>query len=129
MLINDPISAAGSEDVIPLFRWQGWSGRWYIASVANLSKFDCPAEGVFIVVRRDRSGERTPLLVGLADNVSDELFNDHGDALMRSIKAGANEVHVHLAAESRSLRGRIVEDIASGWNLSVSVPARPLVDA
>lgn len=131
MLINDHLSAAagGSADLLPMFRWQGWSGLWYVASIYDLSKFECPAKGVFIVVRHDLSGQRTPLFVGSADDVSDELYNDHGDVLMRAIKAGANEVHVHLASESRIARTRIVEDIAAGWNLPVSAPAHPLVDA
>jgi hypothetical protein len=130
MLINDHIAAAGgSDDVVPLFRWQGWSSRWYVASIYDLSRFECPEKGVFVVVRRDASGERTPLFVGSADNVSDELFKDHGDLLMRAIKEGANEVHVHLAAESRIARSRILEDIAAGWQLPVSTPAHPFVVA
>lgn len=131
MLINDHISAAagGFEDIVSLFRWQGWSGRWYVSSVYSLSRFECPEKGVFVVVRRDESGERTPLFVGAADNVSDELLSDHGTLLMRAIKAGANEVHVHLAATSRIERSRIVEDIAEGWQVPTSKPGHPLVDA
>ncbi len=45
---------------------------------------------------------------------------------MRAIKAGANEVHVHLAATSRIARARIVEDIAEGWQVPASAPGHPL---
>lgn len=120
MLINGYItaSAGGAAGAVPLFWWQGWSRHWYLTSVFDLVRFECPERGTFLVVRRESDMDRTPLMVGTANNVGEDLYSEHGDALMRAIKAGANEVHVHLAAENTYQREAAVADIARGWGMT-----------
>lgn len=124
MLINGYTSAAAgrSPRCVPLFWWQGWSSAWYVSSVFDLKHFDCPEPGTFLLVRREANGQRTPLLIGSAQNVSDDLYLHHGEALMRAIKAGATEIHVHLAADGADERETAMADIAHGWQM----PAHPL---
>lgn len=119
MLINDYItaSAGGSSGIVPLFWWQGWSGHWYLASVYSPLGFDCREAGTFVAARCDSSGKRFPLLVGTARNVSEELFSVYGEAFLRAVKAGANEIHVHLAAESDYQRDAAMNDIARAWQM------------
>lgn len=120
MLIDGFISAAagGSRREVPLFWWQGYSGRYHLTSIFNLKNFDCREPGAFILVRREPNGERTPLYIGVADSISDDIYADFGDELMRAIKAGANEVHVNFAAEGSWLRDAMVKDVAAGWSLN-----------
>jgi hypothetical protein len=125
MLIKDILSAAAGRSTkaaVPLFWWQGWSSRWYVTSVLDLEGFSCRDAGVFIVARQEADGQRTPLMVGTADNVSDELFKDYGEPLMRAIKAGAREVHVHLAATDPAQREAAMQDVAAGWSMPAIHP-------
>ncbi|MCF3936429.1 hypothetical protein L1787_23835 [Acuticoccus sp. M5D2P5] len=124
MLINDHTSAdaGNTPDFVPLFWWQGWSTRWYLTSVFNLKGFSCREAGLFVVVRREGDGQCTPLMVGMADSVSDDLYGQFGDALLRAIKAGATEVHVHLAEADTMKREAAMEDIAAGWQMPMMRP-------
>ncbi|WP_157961571.1 hypothetical protein [Acuticoccus kandeliae] len=124
MLINDYTSAAAGSlpGSVPLFWWQGWSTRWYLTSVFDLKGFSCQEAGLFVVVRRESDGQCTPMMVGLADNVSDDLYGQFGDALLRAIKAGATEVHVHLAESNAQRREAAMEDIAAGWQMPMMRP-------
>ena len=121
MLINGFTSetAGRSPDAVSLFWWQGWSSAWYVTSVFDIKGFHCDAPGTFVLVRRESNGSCTPLLVGACENVSDDLFAHHGPALMRAIKSGATEVHVHLLAEAAKDRAAVMEDIAQGWQMPV----------
>lgn len=123
MLINGYTSeAAGrSPDAVPLFWWQGWSSAWYVTSVFDIKGFCCDEPGTFVLVRREANGSCTPLMVGTCENVSEELFGLHGQALMRAIKSGATEVHVHLLADNAKDRAAVMDDIAQGWQM----PAHP----
>lgn len=120
MLIKDLISAVAgrSSETVPLFWWQGWSSRWYVTSVHDLKGFSCHEPGMFVVARREADGKRTPLMVGAAEDVSDAIFNDYGDALLRAIKAGAREIHVHLVAPDGEEREAAAGDVAAGWHMS-----------
>jgi hypothetical protein len=61
-------------------------------------------------------------MVGTAEHVGDELFKDHGEPLMRAIKAGAREVHVHLAAADATEREAAMADVAAGWSMPSHCP-------
>lgn len=125
MLIKDLISAAAgrSSEAVPLFWWQGWSSRWYVSCVHSLEGFSCREGGMFVIVRREADGTRTPLMVGAADDISDALYNDYGDALLRAIKAGAREIHVHLVAPDAGEREAAAKDVAEGWHMVAHRPA------
>ncbi len=133
MLIDDFTSAAdgGSPRALDLFWWQGYSSRYYLTSVFSLKNFVCRERGAFILVRREPTGERTPLLAGSANCISDDLFANHGDAILRAIRGGATEIHVNLTAETRPRIKAMLEDLAEGWSIPVvgventtTVPAR-----
>lgn len=128
MLFNHyRLTAAGrSPGVMSLFWWEGWSGAWYLTSVCDLKGFSCPEAGVFMVVRREAWGQCTPLLIGSAKSISDELYQHHGDALLRAIKAGATEIHVHLASETAEQREIVMEDIADGWRMPSEKSLQPV---
>ncbi|MEM0907373.1 MAG: hypothetical protein AAGJ94_08420 [Pseudomonadota bacterium] len=119
MLIDDFISASagGSPNSVRLFWWQGWSSRYYLTSIFDLKNLDCRESGTFIVVRREPSGERTPLFVGTAHSISDDLYDDYGDLTLRAIRAGANEIHVSFTAETVDRRHDMGQDLADGWSL------------
>lgn len=121
MLINGYTSAAAGRapSCLPLFWWQGFSSSWYVTSVFDLDDFDCCEPGTFILVRREPNGTRTPLVIGSGECVSDDLYAHHGDVLLRAIKAGATEVHVHLAPETMADRDAAMDDIARGWQMPV----------
>jgi hypothetical protein len=124
MLISDLFSAAAgrSSRAVQLFWWQGWSTRWYVTSVYDIKDFRCREAGMFVVVRKEGDGTRTPLLVGAADDVTDALFNECGDPFLRAIRAGATEIHVHLASEGAARREAAARDVADGWQMSVHHP-------
>lgn len=121
MLIDGFISAAagGSRREVPLFWWQGFSGRYHLTSIFDLKNFDCREPGAFIIVRREKDNERTPLFIGTAKSISADIYDDFGAELMRAIKAGANEVHVNFADDGSWLRDVMVDDVAKGWSLNV----------
>ena len=121
MLINGYVSttAGRSPKSIPLFWWQGWSSAWHVTSVFDIKGFCCEEPGTFVLVRREANGRCTPLMVGTGENVSQDLFAHHGEALMRAIKAGATEVHVHLMAETAAERDAVMDDIGQGWQMPV----------
>jgi len=121
MLIDDFTSAAdgGSPRALELFWWQGYSSRYYLASVFSLKNFVCLERGTFVLVRREPTGERTPLLAGAAASISDDLYDLHGDAVLRAIRAGATEIHVNFTAESRTRQQEMLDDIAAGWSVPV----------
>jgi len=125
MLIKDLISAAAgrASEAVPLFWWQGWSSRWYVTSVHHLKDFSCREGGMFVVVRREVDGTRTPLMVGAADDISDALYNEYGEPLLRAIKAGATEIHVHLVATETREQEVAARDVAEGWHMSAHRPA------
>lgn len=129
MLIDGFVSAAkgrGGPLDVPLFWWQGYSGRYHLTSIFDLKKFDCREPGAFVLVRRESDGSRTPLCVGIARSVSDDIYDDFGDELMRAISAGANEIHVNFADDCDWLREEMVKDVARGWSvrcLNARVPA------
>lgn len=122
MLIKDLLSAATgrSSEAVPLFWWQGWSTRWYVTSVHDLANFACREGGVFVIVRTETDGKRTPLLVGAAEDVGDALYNEHGEALLRAIKAGAREIHLHLVAVDAAGRDQVAHDVARGWHMDAN---------
>ena len=121
MLINGFTSATAgrSPNAVSLFWWQGWSSAWYVTSIFDIQGFSCDEPGTFVLVRRERNGSCTPLMVGASENVGEDLFAHYGPALMRAIKSGATEVHVHLLAQTPEDRAVVMEDIAQGWQMPV----------
>jgi hypothetical protein len=92
--------------------WSGASGRRYVHTIYSL--VECPdvAAGNYMLVRRGSDGRRHVLAVGRVSHAAGSLnlaeIRHHGAQL------GADEVHVHLLAESPA-QCRLVElDLRSG---------------
>lgn len=110
-------SAGGSADAVPLYWWQGWTGRWHVASVMRLDGFACREPGAYVVARREPDGRCTPLMVGWADDVEAHLRGPRAGELAAAMARGASEVHVHLLADEHWQRAAIGRDLARGWAL------------
>ncbi|XWN30751.1 MAG: hypothetical protein ROR55_25335 [Devosia sp.] len=121
MLIRDHTLAPESAS-IQVFWWQGFSQSWYPSTITDVKGFECPEGAVFVVVKRDIFGFRIPLMVGWAENVSEEIYMTHGDRYLRAIAEGANEIHLHLLPQEAWEREAATRDIAAAWSLPVCEP-------
>lgn len=92
--------------------WTGASGRRYVHTIYSL--LDCPAlsAGNYILARRGENGQRTIVEIGYMSAAAPSL--NLADIRQRGATLGANEVHVHLLAESPREALRIEFDLKSG---------------
>ncbi|MGD9671752.1 MAG: hypothetical protein AB7U75_22350 [Hyphomicrobiaceae bacterium] len=92
--------------------WTGASGQRYVHTIYTL--LDCPAlsSGNIILVNRDETGQRTILDIGVLPANSPTL--NLADIRHRGANLGANEVHVHLLADSEREAKRIAFDLQCG---------------
>jgi hypothetical protein len=91
--------------------WRGASGRRYLHSVYTL--VGCPAlpQANYILVRRHGDGMRTPLAFGQTRDDAISLNLAH--LRHQSAKRGANEVHIHLLAETAEERALAEADLSA----------------
>jgi hypothetical protein len=91
--------------------WRGASGRRYLHSVYTL--IGCPAmpQANYILVRRHDDGTRTPLAFGQAKDDATSLNLAH--LRHQGAKLGANEVHIHLLAETAEERAAVEADLTA----------------
>jgi hypothetical protein len=91
--------------------WRGASGRRYLHSVYTL--IGCPGlpQANYILVRRHDDGTRTPLAFGQAKDDATSLNLAH--LRHQGAKLGANEVHIHLLAETAEDRAAVEADLTS----------------
>lgn len=89
--------------------WKGKSGTRYVASIYGFD--DCPdyENVVALAVRRAADGSRT-IIDGL-DLGPFPLFALDGDIINRARAAGANEIHLHLLAETAAERQAALYDL------------------
>lgn len=92
--------------------WTGASGTRYVHTIYKL--VDCPelANGNYILVKRDSEGVRHVLAVGRLSNDAESL--NLAQVRQRGAELGANEVHVHLLAESSSQTKVVEFDLREG---------------
>ena len=107
---NEPAVICREKQVAqPYHYWRGASGARYLHSVYSLR--DCPAlpQATFIIVRRDEDGTRRPLKIGQTVENAQSL----NLARLRHLgaKLGANEVHIHLLAETAEDREEVAADL------------------
>jgi hypothetical protein len=91
--------------------WRGASGKRYLHSVYSL--IGCPAlpRANYILVRRSDDGSREPLAIG---QTKDEAVSLNLASLRhQGATLGANEVHIHLLAETDRQRGLVQADLAA----------------
>lgn len=91
--------------------WRGASGRRYLHSVYSL--VGCPAlpQANFILVRRHEDGTREALAFG---NTKDDAMSLNLAHLRHEgAKIGANEVHIHLLADTARARRFVEADLTA----------------
>ncbi|MEC9368037.1 MAG: hypothetical protein VX871_05030 [Pseudomonadota bacterium] len=89
--------------------WLGASGERYLHTVYALR--DCPVlpKANFILVRREATGVRRPLAIGQTVTGAASLNLAH--LRREGARSGANEVHIHLLAETGSERDWVESDL------------------
>lgn len=106
-------SSGQSTDLMQRFQfWTGASGRRYVHTIYSL--LDCPAlsSANYVLVRREATGQRKVLAIGRLATGSPSL--NLADIRHRGAMLGANEVHVHLLAESGRDSQMVEFDLRSG---------------
>lgn len=91
--------------------WRGASGRRYLHSVYSL--VGCPAlpQANFILVRRHENGTREALAFGSTKD--DAMSLNLARLRHEGAKIGANEVHIHLLAETPRARKFVEADLTA----------------
>lgn len=91
-------SQEGGSGNAPFQFWSGASGTRYVHTIYNL--FECPPVEAanYILVKRHLNGERTVISIGRAAHTTGML--NLAEIRLRSAQLGANEVHIHLLADS-----------------------------
>jgi hypothetical protein len=92
--------------------WTGASGKRYVHTVYEL--LDCPAlpAANYILVRREPGARRRVLSIGRVGNTAASL--NLAEIRQRAAELGAEEVHVHLLAETPKLSKLVEFDLRTG---------------
>lgn len=110
---EQPAPAAPQSDLIERFLfWKGASGVRYVHTIYSL--LDCPAlsSGNYILARREADGRRTVLAIDRLKSASPSL--NLAELRHQGALLGANEIHVHLLAETGRDSQQIEFDLRSG---------------
>lgn len=94
--------------------WRGAAGRRYLHSVYSL--IGCPAlpRANYILVRRYDDGTRAALAFGQTRDETASLNLAH--LRHQGAKCGANEVHIHLLAETAEARAQVEDDLIAAYS-------------
>lgn len=78
--------------------WTGATGKRYVHTVYSL--FDCPPVGManYVLVRKEGRAKRTVLAMGRV--TGDAMSLNLAEIRQRGASVGADEVHIHLLANS-----------------------------
>jgi hypothetical protein len=92
--------------------WTGASGKRYVHTVYEL--LECPPlpAANYVLVRREPGARRKILCIGRVSNAADSL--NLAEIRQRGAELGADEVHVHLLAESAKLAKLVEFDLRTG---------------
>ncbi len=92
--------------------WTGASGKRYVHTVYEL--LDCPAlpAANYILVRREAGARRKILSIGRVGNTAASL--NLAEIRQRGAELGADEVHVHLLADTPKLSKLVEFDLRTG---------------
>ncbi len=92
--------------------WTGASGKRYVHTVYEL--FECPPlpAANYVLVRREAGARRKILSIGRVGNGAPSL--NLAEVRQRGAELGADEVHVHLLAESAKLAKLVEFDLRTG---------------
>ncbi len=91
--------------------WRGASARRYLHSVYTL--VGCPAlpQANYILVRRHENGTREALVFG--DTKDDAMTLNLAHLRHEGANIGANEVHIHLLADTERTRAFVKADLTA----------------
>ncbi len=108
---SQPVSEGVSANDRFLF-WSGASGKRYVHTIHSL--LDCPElpAANFVLVRRDAGGQRAILAIGRVTSICPGL--NLAEIRQRGAQLGANEVHVHLLAQSPQEAKTVEFDLRTG---------------
>ena len=109
---DEPALVCAEEGFAQAFHyWRGASGQRYLHSVYSL--IGCPAlpQANYILVRRHEDGTRTPIAFG--ETKDDAISLNLAHLRHKGAKLGANEVHIHLLAETAVDRARVEDDLTA----------------
>lgn len=92
--------------------WAGASQKRYVHTVYDL--IECPelTGGTFVLARRDENGRREVLSIGRLRHPTGSL--NLAEIRQRGANLGANEVHVHLLADTDHDMKRVEFDLRAG---------------
>lgn len=101
--------------------WTGASGKRYVHTVYNL--LECPAlpAGNYVLVRREQNGRHTVLAIGRVSSAAHSL--NLAEIRRRGAELGADEVHVHLLANTAK-QSKLVEFDLRGGQIKPEVEYR-----
>ena len=101
--------------------WTGASGKRYVHTVYNL--LECPAvpAGNYVLVRREQNGWHTVLAIGRLSSAAHSL--NLAEIRQRGAELGADEVHVHLLANTAK-QSKLVEFDLRGGQIKPDVEYR-----
>jgi hypothetical protein len=109
----EPVALGVPQDLPSrLHFWRGASAKRYVHTVYSL--VECPPlpRAMYLLVRRDKDGQRKVLHVGRGR--SDAPTLNLAQVRQRGAQLGANEVHVHFLADSETQRGLVMCDLRAG---------------
>jgi len=107
---NEPALICSEQMIAqPYHYWRGASGARYLHSVYTL--LECPVlpKATYILVHREEDGTRRPLKIGQTVDEADTLNLAH--LRHAGAQLGANEVHIHLLADSEEARSAVTADL------------------
>jgi hypothetical protein len=92
--------------------WTGASGKRYVHTVYEL--LECPPlpAANYVLVRREAGARRKILSIGRVSNAAPSL--NLAEIRQRGAELGADEVHVHLLAETAKLSKLVEFDLRTG---------------
>lgn len=101
--------------------WRGASGHRYLHSVYSL--IGCPSlpQANYILVRRLEDGTREALAFGQTKDDANSLNLAH--LRHEGAKLGANEVHIHLLAETPEARDAVEADLSGARSYRLTARA------
>ena len=92
--------------------WTGASGKRYVHTVYDLRECPTLPAGNYVLVRRGPKGQRVVLAIGRVSSAAQSL--NLAEIRQRGAELGANEVHVHLLAETAKQSKLVEFDLRSG---------------
>lgn len=91
--------------------WLGRSGFNWITTIYPLFYDFADTPAVYLMVRRNWDGTRSPIYIGQTDSLRRRMMEHTKDKLARAYRLGANELHVHLLAETENQRLLVENDL------------------